>query len=282
MPLRIGALPMIPMNGAMGMRARRPVSEPTNVANPEDWPFSKWNSCTYAAPSLNGWSAGMAAGTRPGAGSLSWDASIQGANWARLSGRSDPKRPRAGLTVVYPKSTKGLTSRTSTSRMSPGSAPSMWTGPVIGWMRPRSIVIEPSEVRVCAWSPMSRASRQSSWISSPGRTLTAGSRSRFHRLCMTCPNPSRTRSPRGAATRSGVPEPAMSTVPRPPLSARVVKLGGRCRSDSGLHVKLVAGGAGVCVAHGLLLRWVSAVGSTMPSRRPGSRQGKSLACVARS
>ncbi len=36
----------------MGIRARRPVSAPTNVANPLLWPRSKVNSCTNGAPLL--------------------------------------------------------------------------------------------------------------------------------------------------------------------------------------------------------------------------------------
>lgn len=47
------------------------------------------------------------------------------ASGAARCGRSDPNRPRAGLMTTYPKSASGLTSSTSTSRMSPGSAPSM-------------------------------------------------------------------------------------------------------------------------------------------------------------
>ena len=39
-------------------------------------------------------------GTAPGLGSLSCDGSVQAANWASGSGRRDPNRPRAGLTVV--------------------------------------------------------------------------------------------------------------------------------------------------------------------------------------
>ena len=46
------------MNGVIGIRASRPVSEPTKVAKPVFWPRSKWNSCTNAAPLLNGWSGG--------------------------------------------------------------------------------------------------------------------------------------------------------------------------------------------------------------------------------
>jgi len=81
----------------------------------------------------------------------------------------------------------------------------------------------PSAVSVRAWSPMSSASRHSSWISSPGRTVTAGSRSRFQRLCMTRLKPSSTRSPRGATTASGVPEPVTSADPSPSASASAVK-----------------------------------------------------------
>ena len=50
MPLRSGATPQMPMNGAIGMRACRPVSAPVKVANPLLWPRSKVNSCTHGAP----------------------------------------------------------------------------------------------------------------------------------------------------------------------------------------------------------------------------------------
>jgi hypothetical protein len=80
----------------------------------------------------------------------------------------------------------------------------------------------PSGVSVRAWSPMSRASRHSSWISSPGRTVTDGGRSRFQRLCMTRLKPSSTRSPRGPTTVSGVPEPTTSTDPSPSACASAV------------------------------------------------------------
>ena len=64
------------MNGVIGIRASRPVSAPTNVANPVFWPRSKRNSCRAGAPLLYGWSSGTACGTRPGFGSLSCDASV--------------------------------------------------------------------------------------------------------------------------------------------------------------------------------------------------------------
>ena len=64
------------------------------------WPRSKWNSWTNAAPPLEGWSAGIAVGTVPALGSLNCDGSVQLANVASGSGRSDPNIPRAGLTVV--------------------------------------------------------------------------------------------------------------------------------------------------------------------------------------
>jgi hypothetical protein len=53
-PRRKGATPAVPMNGASGIRARVPVSEPTKDAKPEFWPRSKVNSWTNGAPLLNG------------------------------------------------------------------------------------------------------------------------------------------------------------------------------------------------------------------------------------
>jgi hypothetical protein len=41
--------------------------------------------------------SGMAPGTRPGLGSLNWEASLNGVSGASNSGHSDPNRLRAGL-----------------------------------------------------------------------------------------------------------------------------------------------------------------------------------------
>src|SRR5256885_1521634 len=87
----------MPMNGAIGIRACRPVSAPVKAANPLFWPRSKVNSWTNGAPLLWGWSSGIAPGTRPGLGSLIWDAS---ANWGSGASRSGakpfPPRPPPG------------------------------------------------------------------------------------------------------------------------------------------------------------------------------------------
>ena len=131
----------------------------------------------------------------------------------------------------------------------------------------------PSGVSVRAWSPMSSASRHSSWISSPGRTVTAGSRSRFQRLCMTRLKPSSTRSPRGATTASGVPEPVTSTEPSPSASASGLNASCRVDAHACLDVQRVARGSGMGEAHGGLLggrstRWPPAA-RVAPVEPPG-------------
>ena len=84
------------MKGAIGIRARRPVSAPVKVANPVLRPRSNVNSWTNGEPLLYGWSSGIAPGTGPGLGSLIWEASVNWLTGASRSGRSDPNRPRAG------------------------------------------------------------------------------------------------------------------------------------------------------------------------------------------
>ena len=159
----------------------------------------------------------MAPGTFPGLGSLSSEASVNWWKAARTSGRRPPKRPRAGPMTTYPKSTSGATSTISTSRMSPGFAPSISTGPVSGCTFPRSSVRTPSGLSVLAAVPISSASRHKNWTASPSRTFATAGISWFHRLWRTFEKPSMVLPPpaggfaASATTMSGRPTPGAVT-----------------------------------------------------------------------
>ena len=134
-----------------------------------------------------------------------------------------------------------------------GSAPSTWTGPVSGWMRPRSRVMLPSAVSVRAWSPMSSASRHSSWISSPGRTNDG-------RLEITVPavvhDPAESvEHPLAAGGDDGVRRARADDLDGPE-SVGLRKRGegfGRIDAYPGLDVQHVAGGSGMRETHAGLL-----------------------------
>ena len=56
--------------------------------------------------------------------------------WRKGLGKSaSGSRPRPGRMAVQPKGAPGFISRISTTRVSPGRAPSTRTGPVSGWPR---------------------------------------------------------------------------------------------------------------------------------------------------
>ena len=97
------------------------------------------------------------------------------------SGKRSASSPKPGITGVEP-NVSVRTSMMSTCSTSPGSAPSTKMGPVIGWGRLRSIASRSASTLVTTTWPSS-PSRQSTRISSPSATTSAGSRSGCQRLC---------------------------------------------------------------------------------------------------
>ena len=124
--------------------------------------------------------------------------------------KTSARKPNPGMTQFTPNA--GVSKSTSsTSRTSPGSAPSTKTGPVSGCARPSSKRPQSAWVLARVSWP-SRPSRVSSVTTSPGATRATGSRSGCQRLCAPVDG-ILTAAPRSAPRRGASPRPPRPSMP---------------------------------------------------------------------
>ncbi len=97
--------------------------------------------------------------------------------WSAGSGNWSASRPKPGMLAVQP-TPDGMNLRKVIFTASPGSAPSMKTGPVTGLTLAKSSVATSATVELRLKWPAPE-SRHSKWIVSPGLHVSTGAKSRL-------------------------------------------------------------------------------------------------------
>ena len=97
------------------------------------------------------------------------------------SGKSSASRPKPGTIAVQAQPDGARSTRVALT-VSPGSAPSMKTGPAMGLTRPKSRLATASGVESGASCPHTASTSAKATVS-PGATVSAGSRALSQVMC---------------------------------------------------------------------------------------------------